>query len=347
MNGLRYQKQERGFLKKVILTYVLIGVALLFIGCNRNQSPEKIFAEELTDAASYKVEGVMESFYETGRKQNDFTVFYKSPDLIKVIIKSEDSNDKQIILKNKEGVYILIPSVNKNFKIQSDWPENASYPYLLQSLVKDIVNDEELLTTDGEDTFTIETETKMHTDATPVRQKIIFDKATNLPTEVLVYDENDNLYIRTVFTNIDLKFNVSDDEFDLANSMAAVRLEYEEEQIVYQREIGYPRYVPTGITLVSENTIRNVGGTEVLSVMKYGSQFGFTIVQEYINDREVSQYQEENGYVIMVLGNVGILKANSVQVVYNGVEITLASKDLTIEEMVKIVQSYMTDDENK
>ena len=31
---------------------------------------------------------------------------------------------------------------NKNFKIKSTWPTNASYPYLLQSLAKDIANDE-------------------------------------------------------------------------------------------------------------------------------------------------------------------------------------------------------------
>ena len=64
----------------------------------------------------------------------------------------------------------------------------------------------------------------MHADATPVKQKIIFDKTTKLPTEVLVYDEDDNLYIRTVFTHIDFDYNISDDEFDLEGSMAAVRL---------------------------------------------------------------------------------------------------------------------------
>jgi len=343
------QKLSSRFLKKILMVFVFMSVLFVFVGCGGSDDPQKVFTKQLTDSASYKVEGIMESFYETGRKRNEFTVFYKSPELIKVVIKSEDSSDKQIILKNADGVYILIPAVNKNFKIQSDWPENASYPYLLQSLAKDIANDPNVIKTEDENTVTIETETQMHTDATPVRQKIIFEKDSNLPTEVLIYDENDELYIRTVFSNIELDYNVSDDEFDLEGSMTSVRLEYTEGSIVYSdREIAYPLYCPEAFSLSSENTTQNVDGTEVLSVMKYsGESTGFTIVQEFINDNEVTRYQEETGEVFLVLGNLTILKDNALHTVYKGVEYTVASKDLQVSELVKIVQSYMIDEEGK
>ena len=49
-------------------------------------------------------------------KQNEFKVLYKYPEMIKVEIKSGENADKQIILKNNEGVYILIPAVNKTSK---------------------------------------------------------------------------------------------------------------------------------------------------------------------------------------------------------------------------------------
>ncbi|MDD4000352.1 MAG: hypothetical protein PHX62_05615, partial [Bacilli bacterium] len=244
---------------------------------------------------------------------------------------------------NSDGVYILIPAVNKNFKIQSDWPDNASYPYLLQSLAKDIANDAEKIVTDDENTVSIETKTKMHADATPVRQKIVFDKNTNLPTEVIVYDEDDKVYIRTVFTNIDLEYNISLDEFDLEGSMANVRLEIGEE-VVFDREISYPVYCPEGITLASENIISNTEGTERLAIMKYGSTYGFTLIQEYVNDNDVTRYQEEKGDILMVLGNVAILKGESIQTIYRGVEYTVASKDLIVEEMVKVVQGFLQEE---
>ena len=165
----------------------------------------------------------------------------------------------------------------------------------MQSLAKDIANDSDAIITEDETKVTVETKTKMHADATPVKQKIIFDKTTKLPTEVLVYDEDDNLYIRTVFTHIDFDYNISDDEFDLEGSMAAVRLEIGEEVVYENREIGYPLYCPEGISLASENIVSNQDGTERLAIMKYGNDYGFTLIQEYVNDNEVTRYQEENG----------------------------------------------------
>ncbi|MCK9537077.1 MAG: hypothetical protein M0R05_05820 [Bacilli bacterium] len=344
MGELSYQKLNIKFLK-IILVLLFVGLIFFASSCAKNKRPEKIFAKELTKSSSYKVEGIMESYYETGRKLNEFSVLFKSPNLIKVIIKPEGSNDKQIILKNANGVYILIPAVNKNFKIQSDWPENASYPYLLQSLAKDIANDSEYLTTEDDSTFTVETKTKMHTDAIPVKQKIIFKKSTNMPIEVLIYDENDKLYIRTVFTDINLNYNISEDEFDLENSMTTIRVELGDGIVYEGREIAYPRYCPEGITLVTEKTTQNLDGTEAISIMIYGNEQGFTIIQEFINDQEAMRYQEEKGNIVMVLGTFAILKANSIQLFFNGIEYTVASDDLSVDELIKIVQSFMTDDE--
>lgn len=348
MNGLWTQKLTQKFLNKILMVVVFIGALFLLSACRGSDDPQKVFTEKLTKTQSYKVEGVMESYYDGGsnRKQNEFIVFYKYPELIKVEIKSGENADKQIILKNSEGVYILIPAVNKNFKIQSDWPSNASYPYLLQSLAKDIANDPEAIVTQDDTKLTVDTKTKMHADATPVRQKIIFDKATNLPTEVLVFDENDNLYIRTVFTNIDLDYNISDDEFNLEGSMAAVRLEIGEEVVYTNREISYPLYCPEGIVLASENITSNIDGTERLAIMKYGTTYGFTLIQEYVNDNDVTRYQEEDGDIYMILGNVGILKNSSLKTIYQGVEYTVASEDLLLEELAKIVQGYLYEEDN-
>lgn len=344
MNRLLTTKLVRNYLMRLLSVVVFIGAIMMFSACRGSDSPQRVFAEKLTKAQSYKVEGIMESYYESGRKQNEFKVLYKYPEMIKVEIKSVENADKQIILKNNEGVYILIPAVNKNFKIQSDWPDNASYPYLLQSLAKDIANDSDAIITEDETKVTVETKTKMHADATPVKQKIIFDKTTKLPTEVLVYDEDDNLYIRTVFTHIDFDYNISDDEFDLEGSMAAVRLEIGEEVVYENREIGYPLYCPEGISLASENIVSNQDGTERLAIMKYGNDYGFTLIQEYVNDNEVTRYQEENGEIFMVLGNVAILKDNSLQTIYRGIEYTVASEDLIPEEMAKIVQGFLFED---
>jgi outer membrane lipoprotein-sorting protein len=311
---------------------------LLLVGCSSKSSVEEKFMADLTDSKSYKVEGKMETFYDDDRKENEFVVFYKEPDLIKVTIKSLDNNDQQIILKNPSGVFVLIPAVNKNFKIQSSWPQNASYPYLLQSIAKDIANQENILRVENETTVEVETDTKMHTDANVVKQKIIFDKVTALPTEVKVYDDEGDLYIRCVFQNIELDYNIAATEFEIKDSITYARLEYGEEGLVFEnRTLDLPSYFPAGSVLNSQSKKNNQ------MIMKYTGDYGFTIIQEFIDDAEEVYSQEEDGRVIMILGNVALLTNTSLRFVYEGIEYTIASEEIVLDEVIKIAQSYMVE----
>lgn len=330
-------------MKKFFLM-LLIVCSITFIGCKETET-DKSFLEVVTEMKSYKAEGIIESFYNEGRKQNNFVVYYKYPDLIKVEIKGVDNKEKQIILKNQQGVYILIPTVNKNFKINSSWPDSAGYPYLLQSLAKDIANDENKIVTTDELTTTIETDTKMYKDATPVKQKIIINNETALPEEVLVYTENGDLYMRIVFTKIEIDKDISDDEFIVEKTLSTARLEYEDQTVVFEREISYPTYFPVGATLVAEDTISSADGNDVRSIMKFiGENVGFTLIQEYVNDKTVTTLTQETGEVFMILGNVGILKSNGMQMINEGVEYTIATNDLKFDEMYKVMANYITDE---
>lgn len=323
-------------LKKILVVFLLV-LTLAFSGCS-TEDPEKSFEKLISEASSYKVDGVMESFYENGKKENNFTVYYKSPDLIKVVISSSDNDNKQVILKNTEGVYILIPAVNKNFKIQSSWPQNASYPYLLQSLSKDIINDSGVIKTETEQYITLETNTKMYTDAVATKQKIIIDKATSLPTEVLVYDDKGELYIRCVFTNIQIGYNINDNEFVVTESMSKLRAE--ELNVFSNREFLIPSYLPSGSSTTTDDTLVTGTGDDMTSIMKFTGSNTFTIIQEYVNDSEDLSTMVGSGEIVMVLGNVGVFSNKSLEVYYEGINYTLASSSLDMDEMIKIVSSY-------
>lgn len=329
--------------KSLMLIFVMV-LSFFLLSCNlgKEKETQKEFMQIVTNAESYSVEGIMESYYQDGRRQNEFIVRYKSPDFIKVTIKDTEQNDKQIILKNSEGVYVLIPSVNKNFKIKSTWPTNSSYPYLLQSISKDIANESEPIITTQDDTYTVETKTSLHNDAIAVKQKIIFDKKTALPKEVLVYDNNSDLYMRVVFTKIDLDYKISDDEFSVEKSMETIRLEYGEKGVEYDRVVSYPIIFPKGSNLIGEDTIKSTDGSDVRTIMKFSGDVGFTIIQEFINDKDVIVLQQETGEITTVLGNVAIIKSNGVQMFYQGVEYTIGSNDLAVMQMLDILAGYMT-----
>lgn len=323
----------------ILLLFLMLGVFLL-VGCKEAKNTQESFLTMVSESKGYKVEGVLETFFENGRKQSDFTVCYKQPDLYKVELQSVENSDKQIILKNKEGVYVLVPSVNKNFKIKSTWPSNASYPYLLQSLSQDLVNDKEQVVTETETTYTVQTKTKMHTDADAVSQKIIFSKETNLPTEVLVYENDGDLFMRVVFKTINLEYNVSDDEFDVEKSMTSAYLTFGENGLVFNdRNFSLPTYCPEGLTLKSNESVKD--GEDARTVMLFSGSSNLTIVQELINYKEEMVNCVEDGELVMVMGNVGIVNDNYVKFVFEGIEYTIASNNLTLNELLNVSSSYM------
>lgn len=327
-------------MKKIILLVLMFLVTISLAGCKGSKDTKESFLEKLSNSQGYKVDGVLETFFENGRKQSDFNVYYKQPDNLKVVLQSVENNDKQIILKNTEGVYVLVPSVNKNFKIKSTWPTNASYPYLLQSLAKDIANDEEAIVTETETTYTIQTKTKMHTEADAISQKIMFNKETNLPTEVLVYENDGDLFMRCVFKNIDLEYNVSDEEFDVEKSMTSAYLTFGENGLVFNnRSFSLPTYCPEGLTLKSNQNVKE--GEDARAVMLFTGESNLTIIQELINYDEEMVVASENGEVVMVMGNVGIISDNYIKFVFEGIEYTVASNTLSMSELMNVSSSYM------
>lgn len=329
-------------MRKILFILLTLSMVIILFGCAKTNKSEKDFMKLVTATKGYKAEGVMETYYDSGKKQNDFVVYYKSPDFIKVTIKSTGNADKQIILKNKEGVFILVPAVNRSFKIQSSWPNNASYPYLLQSIAKDIANDNEFIKSVENDKVTIETKTKMHANANPTKQKIIFDATTSLPKEVNVYDAKGDLHTRIIFTNIELDYNVDEVEFDLVKSMEAVRVEFGDEKIVYKdRAISYPGFYPHGSKLAAEDTIVIGKNNDIRSIMKFTGDVGFTVIQEYVNDTDEIITVNLVGDIVFVFGVAGVVQEKSLHFIYGGVEYVLASNDLTIDDMLKIGSSYM------
>lgn len=89
-----------GRIRKIFGLLVIFVIGLFLVSC-KEVKKNKEFVDVVNETTSYSLNGIMESFYLEGRKQSEFNVLYKSDNEIKVILKSVDSNDSQIILKNK------------------------------------------------------------------------------------------------------------------------------------------------------------------------------------------------------------------------------------------------------
>ena len=78
------------------------------------------------------VGGIDLGFLQT--KECEVVVYYQSPNLYRVELTNAGNNEPQIMIKNADGTYVLLPAVNKIFK-KKDSKENEMFWYLVIATV--------------------------------------------------------------------------------------------------------------------------------------------------------------------------------------------------------------------
>lgn len=109
-------------------------------------------------------------------------------------------------------VIVVTRALNKSFKFQSEWPSNSSQSYILSSLVKDIKSDDNKVLEEQDKNYVIKTAVNYPNNSSLTYQKIYFDKDMNLE-KVEVYDKEDIVNIKVVFSSIDLKSGLKEEDF--------------------------------------------------------------------------------------------------------------------------------------
>lgn len=315
---------------------------LTFTSCKKGERVVQDFPTVVTNLESYKVTGKLYSMFPSGTKECVVTVYYQKPDFYRVEVDNAVLSDKQIVMKNEEGVHILVPSVNKTFKVKSSWPFNSSYPYLLQSLSKDMLSDENKVTILGEETSTVEIKAKVFENALPSTQKIVFNNKTGYPNEVLVYDENANLLTKFVFENIEINKELDKDLFNVEKTLTSMREYYHDIVETYVRTITYPTYYPEGVKL-KEELINNK--TAKTAIMKYEGETSFTIIEQYLMDSSTVVTSFVDGDIYIMGGTIALINNNTVFFGEQGVEYTIASNNMHVIEMIKMGDSLLVGSE--
>lgn len=330
-------------MKKLIKVGIilLLFVCLLTISsCKKTVDVEKNFPEIVAEIKSYKVTGKLESLFPSGIKECEVVVYYQSPNLFRVELKNAGNNEPQIMIKNNDGIYVLLPAVNKIFKINSSWPDNSSYPYILQSLSKDIIGDDNLISTKDENIETLEFNAKLFDNATITKQKVTFNRKTGLPNEVLVYDDQDTLITRFIYNSIDLDYNIDNNLFKVNETMTSARLSMAEDPFTFDRLISYPTYYPDGTSLENENT-SGIGDNRRV-IMKYSGETPFTVIEQYITSTENTKTEYLSGYIYTMGGAICILSNNTIFFYDGGMEYHVASTTLNYPTMIQMGESLRT-----
>jgi outer membrane lipoprotein-sorting protein len=323
--------------KKQILVIFLLFSIFLISGCKNNQKKVNEFPEIVNNLDSYKITGKLYSMFPTGTKESLITVYFQKPEMYRVEIDNGTSGDKQIILKNNNDVFVLLPSVNKSFKLRSGWPINSSYPYLLQSLSKDYVNDDNKIITKEEKTTTIEMKMKMFDNASASTEKVIFSNETGYPQEVQVFDDNKNLVSRFVYMNIDENPKLDQTLFLKNETMTASFETYS--SIEYQREKTYPTYYPINTKLEDEKT--TVNNNERTYIMTYKGDVNYTIIEQEVIKTEKERTTYLDGDIYILGDAVAVINKSTVTFFQSGMEYLVASNEVNTLELLKMAYSLI------
>ena len=321
-------------MKKIFLIGLLSGI-LLLTGCQSYNAKtiKKDLNKNISSIKGYHILGDLNIY------NGDNTYRYKvetskNRDNYRVSLINKSNNHEQIILKNNDGVYVLTPALNKSFKFQSNWPENSSQIYLLESLMNDINNDNNLKLTKNNNDYILESKIAFSNNKNLVKEKIVLDKNLNFK-RVEVYDDDNNLQMKMKFNEVDKKASFNDKYFNVKENMKSKNTETEETMSTIEDTI-YPMYLPSGTYLSGEESIAKEDGERV--ILTFAGESPFILVQETVKKEEIDDIPVM-GNPSFVLDSVGAVSNNSIDFISNGVEYYLSSDSLTTEEMMQIAES--------
>ncbi|MCI5552597.1 MAG: hypothetical protein MR388_02000 [Tenericutes bacterium] len=318
--------------KKIISLALLIFLAT---GCFKKGNEDIINSlnKKIDGIETYYIKGELEIINNEDSYLYNVEVAYQKEDKFKVDLVNKTNNHEQIILKDSEGVYLLTPSLNKSFKFQSDWPYNNSQIYLLQTLLKDIKNDEEKLVEQVDGGYKITTSVNYSNNHNLVKQHIYVDDKANITT-VEIVDSNDIVKMKMNFEKIDLSATYKNDYFDLNANMKSAETATTSKEI---EDVIYPMHVPANTYLKSQDTINLDDGERI--ILTFAGESPFTIIEQTVTVTDDYEMTTVYGDPELLVDTIGSVTTNSVSFISNGIEYYAVSEVLDQNQLLEVAKS--------
>ena len=322
--------------------FIFLGAVLLLAGCGKynDKNLVKDLSKKVESSSSYHLTGTLEIYRNEEKYSYDVDSTYMKGDYFKVNLLNKNNNHEQIILRNAEGIYVLTPSLNKSFKFQSDWPYNNSQIYLLQPIITDLNSDKDRTFEKKKDGYIITSKVNYSTEKDFCKQKVYVDAEKNI-TKVEILDKDNN--IKMMLNVIDIEFNkkIDKDTFEASKYLKVIegndnsKNEEKDSKTSKVEDIVYPMYVPVDTYLTAQDVVKTDDGERV--ILTFTGESSFTVVQETLEDVNSTNYIYGDPYLI--LDTVGSITDYSVSWISNGIEYSVMSDTMNVDELLTVAQS--------
>ena len=311
----------------------------------------RVIESSYDNTDSYYLTGEMELVNNEDIYTYNIYVSYQADDYYKIELINTVNDHEQIILRNKEGVFVVTPSLNKSFKFQSDWPYNNSQVYLLSSLLDDISNDNDRKFSSDSNGYMFETKVNFPNNPKLVSQKVYFGN-DYLPNRVEVLDKDGNVEIKMMFNKIDLSKDFDDNYFELSSILDTNNVEIPDEEdnkddnkeaenktkeSATLDDVIYPMYLPANTYLTNQEKVSTEDGERL--ILTFTGDSSFTIVEEPVMVSKSPEIIPTYGDVELIGGSVAIINDSSANWFSNGIEYYIASDTMKTSELLEVAKS--------
>ncbi len=326
-------------IKKIIIGIAVLGVVLLagwklFYNPGEN-APN--FDEVMENLNAYHMEATME-FTENEEKKNYFvTVDYKKDvedQYFRISLLDTNINQEQILLRNKDGVFVLSPLLNQVYKFKGNYPLNSPKPYLYHSMLEAVKGDHELKSmTDG---YLLTYKPNYEHRKQWVKEDIKL--STDLkPIWVNIYDENASLMATVLFSKVDLNPTYNEDFFDVESNMKTAR-ENMTDTTSSIEDLPFLPAAPVVSSTLQEQTEATASGEKIF-ILSYTGDKNYRVIQKILEPSEELTSIEYPGEFVETIFGIGYTRNKYFTYISGNVCYEIYSSDLEMDEMVRIVSS--------
>ncbi len=320
-------------MKKIIISILCCVLTLFMVGCNNKKDSTNLEANQALDyidsLSSYELSCKMVVNRDDKSINLDINVSYLKPGYYKVCFNNSNGN-KQFIVKNDSGVFVLNPALNKEFKFDSDWPLNSTHAYLLEGIKNDIKADSEYSYELSGNNVIINA--KLNNQSKAKSLKFYYNLNDNKPVKAMLYDENNKEIINVVFNSFTPNKTINKELFSEKlimddNTPIKDTTSIEEEEKALAVTCGY---------IIDGATLKTQTNKDDCTILCYSGDVSYTVVV-----KKADVYNEL--VFIDVINNVdylenGLMVSNELKSIYyiDDYEISIYHNGMNIDDVIAI-----------
>jgi outer membrane lipoprotein-sorting protein len=286
------------------------------------------------DEKNYQSEAMMTVQMDDNNQTYYVKVSYESPEVYKIELGNQDKQIHQIIVHNQNGMFIVSPSLGKVFRFNGNWAQNQGQIYLYDQLLKQISSkDVKMTRSGGTYQFTVPVTPASDTISS---QQVVLNKDLN-PTSVSLLDKDGKAAVSLKYTSfktgVQFQANAFNPQSMVTDKETAKTTMTGDEQSFGSIEAK----AMYGAKLTSSKQM-----SETSALLRYTGAHNY-LLQEWRPTQGASATPD--GQLVNMYGVPAMYSGNdqvgSLTWIDNGVEFSLTSNDLNLDQLENVALSTL------